>query len=572
MQRCLKQNRFQELADAEWIEQLAVSPDDQGVVGVRGEDAKNIIECQLTRFASCLLLDPNSEQLQSVLDILKNIPEEWHFCDIGKIIASLAARIGSVEGVQLAFQRICQTCLDEKNGIESDINGYLAVACASNADHHAAKEYCEKCLANDPENTLGLWQHWWVLDELEQTDDAITEAEKLLELHTELPRLNYNLGYMCGKVGAFGKTIFYYEQELKVDPKCFVAWENLCFVQLLSHKPDAARKSFQTYTRLFREHIALNSDDTGAVAVMNDVGYDWSPSDDYGEIQLVTLDQFMDAKTAKFEALVSLATTTKGSSRFAIDLVQANEASTPIIGSSTTIRPEFLTPDRILEGISGTAAAVEEMKFQLEAQKSGDASTAYASVAQEITWWRDLPPDAMLSLVEAERVFQTRTSVDSAPYIVAYAKAIEIYLHESVFQSFRKQLIASHVSERLTRDILTQGRSNKAFALARFIEAGSALTLGSMNFFLPLCNGRSAERIPLIGSLRSHITDDLSIPELLDDSTISGLRQLSDNFRNKAAHEKPFDGLQCAETRDLVITLLRRLKISNREVLDHVPE
>ena len=560
--RCMQQNRFHELADADWLERLEAESGRGDMVGRNEEDPKLIIECQLTRLGIRVVLDNDLKTLNVMLDVLRNIPANWHFCDVGKVAASASARLGSVEGVQLAFRRICAKCIDGQIGIQSDANGYLAAAHVARREFDEACRLCEECLTGDSENVMTLWNYWWALDELEKTEEAVAQAEKLHGLQPDLPLLNYNLGFMCGKIGAFGKTLYYYNEELKTDDENFAAWENLCFAQLLNNAPDAAQESYAQYRRLFWDH----HDSTDTVDEKSTTEIDsFVPGDIKERTRLLTVEEYIQIKDEKFEQLVSLAIRNAGEPSFVFDLVEANEASTPIIGAETTVRPEFLTPSRILESFLGTAAAAEEVRFQLKAQQAGDASAAYASVELEIPWWRQLPPAAMLSLVEADRVFQTGASIDSAPYIVAYAKAVEIYLHEAVFQTFRGQMRSRRSSDSFTEDVLGEGRSNKAFALAKFIETGSALTLGTMNFFLPLCNGRSARRIPLIGMLRHHVVEELRIPALLDESTITCLKQLSENYRNKAAHEKRFDADQCRETRGLVFRILRCLEIRERE-------
>ncbi len=563
VRRCLSENRLDELADAEWIERLKSDAGRTDILGRNEDDPKLIIECQLMHFAMRILRDRDAELLAKVLEILESVPSHWHFCEPAKIIAPVSAQMGSVDGVRLAFERVCDKCVEHRIGIECEPDGYLAVAKSQLGEYEEANQLCEDCLSRDPDNIMLLWHHWWVLDELDETEPAVNQAEKIYELKPDLNLLCYNLGYLCGKDGQIGKSIYYYGEEISQTPDNFLALENLCFAQILQHDLDAARESYQKYRDSLVDQFDNIEFESQQGATLGQLGFfkiDDRPSDS----EPASLDATLKAKDEKFELLIQLATEHAGSPSLTLDLIRANERSHPLIGASTSIRPEYLTDERILEGISGTPAAKEEVEYQLKTRSRGDASFAYASVEKELPNWGGLPESAITSLVEAERIFRSGTSVDSAPYIVAYAKAVEIYLHIAVFGSFRNEANSSFPIGQFVQDVLSEGKANKAFALAKFVDSGSALTLGTMNFFLPLCNGKSARRIPLIGKLKEHIIDDLQIPKLLEQSTIDDLVELANVYRNKAAHEKPFNQEECGKTRELVFNLLRELAIPNK--------
>jgi tetratricopeptide (TPR) repeat protein len=565
VRRCLDTNNIEDLANAMWLETLASDAGRADVIGRNEDDPRLIVESQLAHQAARVLYDRDTELLSRVLEILKAIPVQWHFCEPAKIITSVSAQLGSVDGVHAAFARICDDCRKNLLGLEADLDGYLAVAHSKRGNYHEAKKLCERVLSIDPNNIMVLWHHWWVLDELDESELAVSQAERLYQLRPDTELLCYNLGYLCGKDGQIGKSIHYYRKETEQRPDNFLAFENLSFAQILQSDLIAARASYESYRRLVKESVDdIEFDSAGT---MNFSGMQFiRKSDRNSAVAPLTFEDALTEKDEKFESLVVLAMNQKGNTNYIYNLINANQISLPIIGAINSIRPEYLTDQRILDGILGTPAAKEEIEFQLNARKRGDVSFAYASISKDFPNWNDLPEAAISSLVEAERIFLSGASLDSAPYIVAYAKAIEVYLHEVVFGKFRDVARVSFTLRQLVQDALAEGKNNKVIALAKFIDNGSALTLGTMNFFLPLCTGKSAGKIPLIGKLRDHIVGTLRLPKLLEQSTIDELKELADVYRNKAAHEKRFHLEDCRKTRELVMKLLRIVAIPHTPI------
>ena len=166
-----------------------------------------------------------------------------------------------------------------------------------------------------------------------------------------------------------------------------------------------------------------------------------------------------------------------------------------------------------------------------------------------------MPEAAKRSLVEAEKVFRRGTAIDSSPYIVAYAKSVEICLFELVFKSFKNHTGSILEIEKHINTVLVDPKS-KAIKLARFVDAGYALELGTMTFLLQLCTGRTARRIALLSELQKYIVDDLRKPQILDKDYLQSLEDLASRYRNKAAHEKAFGREECQQTRQVTYTLL----------------
>jgi tetratricopeptide (TPR) repeat protein len=557
---CQEQRRFDDLADAKWLDYLEADTGRVDVFG-RGRDEPVVIaRCQVLHLAASALRDRSLSDLQRAIEVLRALPEHAELCDAGRFIADVAASLGFAKGVEVGWSRICRHCVEQRIGLpKSGLVAYQIAAHMNCGDNEQAVTLCEQTGGARAEDPMILRSYWWALDDLGRTGEAIPVAEHLAELvETESP-LFYNLGYLCGKEGAFGKARYYYQKELEGTPTNLMAWENLAFVHLLASQVEDAERCYREYQRLRNEDLALC---TAERECEGDAFWREEPdtdADDEASLIAATRGRF-DAKDIKFRQLVLQAQCAIGSMSYAIDLIAENNATTPIVGSFTTVKPVFLTPEQILANLAGGAACTAELQFHVASQQRADASAVLASIEQHCERWRKLPESAQRSLVEAERIFHAGTAVDFSPAIVSYAKAFEICLYELVFKSFKAHSGADFRIEQHVKAVLEDPQS-KAIRLARFVEAGHALELGTMTFILQLCTGRSCDRIPLLAALRDHIVTRLGAPGLLDKDYLAGAEVLAARFRNKAAHEKTFDHESCRDAREIVFRMLNAVPV-----------
>lgn len=557
---CQEQRRFDDLADAEWLDYLEADTGRVDVFGRGRDEPEVIVRCQVLHLAARALRDRSLGDLQRAIETLRALPEDSQLCDVGRFIADVAASLGFPQGVEVGWTRICKRCVAQRIGLpKSGLVAYQIAAHMNRGDNEQAVALCEQSGGGKADDPVILRSYWWALDDLGRSAEAIPVAEHLAELgETESP-LFYNLGYLCGKEGAFGKARYYYQKELEETPTNLMAWENLAFVHLLASRIEDAETCYREYQRLRDEDLALCAADAEPAG---ESAWREEPDADFQEEEsLVDIARERgDAKDAKFGDLVLQAQRTLGSMSYSIDLIAANNATSPIVGSRTTVRPVFLSPQQILANLGGGAACTEELQFHVASQQRADASTALAAVERHFAAWRMLPVNAQRSLVEAERIFHLGTAVDFSPAIVAFAKTFEICLYELVFKSFKDHSGADFRIEQHVKAVLEDPQS-KAIRLARFVEAGHALELGSMTFLLQLCTGRTCDRIPLLAALRDHIVTRLGAPGLLDKEYLAAAEMLASRYRNKAAHEQTFDQGACRHAREIVYRMLNAVPV-----------
>lgn len=557
---CQEQRRFDDLADAEWLVYLEADMGRVDVFGRGRDEPKAIVRCQVLHLAARALRDRLLGDLRCAIETLRALPEDSELCDAGRFIADVAASLGFPQGVEVGWSRICKRCLESRTGLpKSGLVAYQIVAHMNCGENERAVTLCEQSGGAGADDPLILRSYWWALDDVGRTAEAILVAEHLAELGETKSPLFYNLGYLCGKEGAFGKARYYYQKEVERAPTNLMAWENLAFVHLLASQVEDAERCYREFQRLHNEHLALCT----AEGEHDDDSF-WreepdTDADDRASLIAVAREGY-DAKDSKFSQLVLEAQRTLGSMSYAIDLIAENNATTPIVGSFTTVKPVFLTPQQILSNLAGGAACTEELQFHAASQQRADCSTVLASIEQHCATWRALPDSAQRSLVEAERIFHLGTAVDFSPAIVSFAKSFEICLYELVFKSFKDHSGADFRIEQHLKAVLEDPQS-KAIRLARFVESGYALELGAMTFILQLCTGRSCDRIPLLATLRDHIVTRLGAPGLLDKDYLAAAEVLASRFRNKAAHEKTFDRDACRQSREIVYRMLNAIPV-----------
>lgn len=557
---CQEQRRFDDLADAEWLDYLEADTGRVDVFGRGRDEPEVIVRCQVLHLAARALRDRSLGDLQRAIETLRALPQDSELCDAGRFIADVAASLGFPQGVEAGWSRICKHCVAQRLGLpKSGLVAYQIAAHMNCGDNEQAVTLCEQAGGARADDPVILRSYWWALDDLGRTAEAIPVAEHLADLgETESP-LFYNIGYLCGKEGSFGKARYYYQKEVEGTPTNLMAWENLAFVHLLASQIQDAERCYREYQRLRNEDVALCSADGDHECDSFSREEPFADAVDDAALIAVARER-CDAKDRKFSQLVLQAQRTAGSMSYAMDLIATNNATNPIVGSLTTVKPVFLSPQQILANLAGGAACTEELQFHVASQQRADASAALAAVEEQFTAWRMLPDNAQRSLVEAERFFNLGTAVDFSPAIVAFAKAFEICLYELVFKSFKDHSGADFRIEQHVKAVLEDPQS-KAIRLARFVVAGHALELGAMTFLLQLCTGRTCDRIPLLAALRDHIVTRLTAPGLLDKDYLVAAEALASRFRNKAAHEQTFDHEACRRARDIVYRMLDAIPV-----------
>ena len=128
-----------------------------------------------------------------------------------------------------------------------------------------------------------------------------------------------------------------------------------------------------------------------------------------------------------------------------------------------------------------------------------------------------------------------------------------------VFDRFKSVCNAKlNVSQRI--EISMQNEKSQAMSLFAYLGRGQHLELGSMAHILRLCNGRTAQKELLIGTLRNFITRDLGGDTLLDKDNVDCIALISKDFRNRAVHSDVITQAQADECRQLCMNVLQSIE------------
>lgn len=546
----LRQNRLQELSEAEWIDHLESSQGRTDMVGRSENDPLLIVEAQIFRSIGQVIQSGSPDELSNAASILKAADPRWHLCDVAKLLVAQAAAHGEPQIVSESYGRICKTCLKEKIGIHGPEATYLARAHLVSGDLQGAVKHAEDALSLDGTNENTLWDLWWCLDELGRIDESIEIAQRLYKHNPSVSDgcMPYNLGYLCGKRGSLGLARHYYETAIEADGENWRATENLSFILLLEGELENANKLWQKYKSLtegvritLSENQLLDEED-------EEIEDPWE----------ATPNSLVVQKQAKWETLLAAAEETKNSPSYALDLLRLNESSDPIIGSHATIRSMDFSIDKILEALASTEVEGSiEIRHQLQMQKRGDHSALIVGLRQELEAWDALPNEAKMALLEGERRLGDGASVDHAPTVVTLAKAVEIVLRRVVFDAFSVQCQTDIDLDKHLSDAL-QDKDQKAQNFIRFVQRGQHLELGSMTFALKLCKGKTGRRLVLLGRFLRFVREDLGRAQLLEADSLSDLDELS-GHRNPAAHSDVYDHLTARRVRTLALRQLARI-------------
>jgi len=553
----LREARLLELADATWIEKLKSEAGRLDMIGQSADDPKLIIECQLLRQVALIHRDRNESQLAKAVALLNAAPTGWDVCDAGKLLASAATFFGDVTLVRESFSRICPKCVRSQTGMAGPLSTYLSGAYLSLGDFNQSVAFAQQTLKEFPDNITSLSQLWWGLDELGQSNEAVQSAEKIFELAPEYPGITYNLGYLCGGNGNYGKSQYYYSQCLEFEPDNWMAAENLAFVELLHQRYLEADRAWKTFAD------ARNRANIVDLIDQVEMQADWTESilenDSIAKQIRQQNGEFIDSKTRKFQRLTESALATQTSPSYVHDLEQLNRSTQPFIGSYTRISKKGLDAAAILEAlIGGHAAVVADAKFYLQLQQRKDSSPVYSSVDDKLPRWKKLSEAAQASLIEAERGYLSTTIIDHAPDVVGFAKSVEITLSETVFKEFKRKANVEFENSSEIRAIVGD-KTDKVYRLAMFVTQGYSLELGSMKFILSLCTGRTSTKNHLLATLKNFIIADCDLEQLIGEPALTALETLARDYRNPAAHARAFSIADATKARELSYDLLSLL-------------
>ncbi len=539
----LRQNRLQELLDADWIDTLESGAGQMDVIGRNAEDPFLIVEAQLFRAAAVIAETHSQKALEEAISILTAADPNWHLCDVAKLLSAAAANLGKPGLIEISYGRVCPVCRTNGIGIPRFVESLVARAHLNTGNLEDALRYCERVLERDPDCEVSLWDYWWGLDELGQTQEAISIAKKLYDINSRIPHITYNLGYLCGKTGQLGDAIHYYEQQVQKQPRHRMAYENLSFIYLLAKNEKKASECFEQFVDQVTAEVIESTQDVTKFDEDTEGG--------------VTLTEFVSAKRRKFDKLVEFCRVSKNSASFSLDLVEVNHTSEPILGAEVSIGTTKYSVEDLLNCVRRPNGHSEwEVRFQLEMEQSGDYSVIFRILRAHIPGFQRLPDEAKISLVEGQRAVNER-SRDYSPAVVMLAKAVEVTLKQLIFDPYMQACRVECDIEREIKIAFSDKSAAQVQNFLKFIEKGQHFELGSMAHVLKLCNGSLGKRMFLVKKLRDFIVEDLKIVELLGNDTVQKIEILAEHYRNPAAHATIFDRNKAEEARAIALEILK---------------
>jgi Flp pilus assembly protein TadD len=511
------ENRLEELAGAEWPEYLAHEPD-MRVIGHQAEGPRQITEVQALQLIARSIASGDAAPLEKAARIIESAPDSWHLCVVAEQTALAARFFGRRDLVWLASRRFCTPCSKDRLD-QAFVQCLLGHAALHAHNPGQAVIDAELGLKRSPDDLRILSYYWWALDDLGRSDEALQIARKVYEKIPEEPCLCYNIGYLANKTGHQATAAKFYELELKQRPDQIKAYENLAFIKLISGDISGAE-------------ILMDKWEKQGGAVL--------PADE------------LLMKREKFTRLAEFARSQAGQITYALDLIRENKSSSVHFGSETKLPERKPSRDEMIAILTGgNGDHRDETLFALEMEKRGDHSIIAARLDGELPGVTTLPRTAYITILEAQCQLEDSMRADFAPCCMAFCKALEISLYQTVFVRFRAE-----ISQLPSRNSLTGSDEakraiagiGKGGALVKFVAKQVPLELGSMAFILPLCRGETARNLELMGAFRDWLEQN-GLKNLYSSERPEKLQELARRYRNPAAHDVNFNCATAVEVK-----------------------
>jgi tetratricopeptide (TPR) repeat protein len=533
-------DRLEELADADWIDDLRSSAGDMRMIGRRSTDPGLIIQAQVWRTVAMLVREPSLETLQRAAALLPAFREVERSCDPARLVLQAATELGAVVAVDQAYDLVCEDCKKQYGVGGRGVHRGFAYAHIEEW-HHAVDEF-SAVLAIASDDLSALHGLWWSLDEIGEKEKAIAIAERFREHHPREEHINYNLGLLCGHIGLLGKSRFYYEEQLRNHPDHPYARENLAITLMLDGRLDDAKTEFDVWLSSTRaKHV-------DQIEAVRDLPWEKSTA-------IEQVDDWISEKHTSFSAAMSFAQQHASSDSYRYELTKFLDSLQPRLGSTVIVRPARKALGEMATLIQATdAASREELASRYLAGQQGDLSSVIASLQQEIPCWSELPVATRRALANAEFDLLGAQKRDMAMVIVSYAKAVETALKTLVFDPYRAAIATRDgFTERIRAGLTSE--FEKAHSFVKFIRDGRFIELGTMLHALRLLTGRTVRQLDLLGEFLQYVSPESGSSPLLSSTFIENCDFVSKR-RNAAAHAESFDRSVAEDVRQRTIGLL----------------
>jgi tetratricopeptide (TPR) repeat protein len=429
-----------------------------------------------------------------------------------------------------SFARVCEDCRAEGARFSYPVELLVSRALIAKGDPEQAIAAASEALEKAPGLPDILDALWWALDSAGRVQEAIDVAKELQEIAGErADHLDYNLGYMSAKLGHLVDAIVYYRSAIQRDSTNWRAHENLALMFLGLRQLEDAKSSWRGYEDAFKQWIKRVEAEPfyceGTTRVPSDVA-------------VALLVENLDRKSEKFARLLVFSSKGSATGSFLQDLLDLNSTEPPFLGAELIPpRPIFDIEALLTEMQSGDPTRDRDAQLQLELERSGDFSGVAAALKKELPFWNQIPVEARRSLLEGERRIQSKSAADFAPYLMAFAKALEISLAQVVFEQFRTRFELEYEVRSLTQVDMSKKRSLET--VVRYLQREKKLELGTMIVILDLCTGKTARRFEFMGAFRDFIQKSDTFCDVLERNFRTSAAELASKYRNPAVHAEP---------------------------------
>jgi hypothetical protein len=173
----IQQNRLEELAEADWIDDLEHLPDTR-VMGRGKDDPRLIVEIQVLQMIAQSLANEEIAPLENALKVLTAANKAWHMCVPAEQIAIAAQFFGRRDLVWQASRSFCSNCAKGRLG-PITLQTLLANSAQVAGNSNQALQDAEIGLKHDPDNLPLRNTYWWSLDEVGRSDEALEVSKEL---------------------------------------------------------------------------------------------------------------------------------------------------------------------------------------------------------------------------------------------------------------------------------------------------------------------------------------------------------------------------------------------------------
>jgi len=501
----IQENRLEELVDADWTEKLQHTPDPR-IIGGYQDGPKAIIQVQTLQLIAKSIVTQNHDLLKKAADILDSAPTDWHLCTEAEQLARAASIAGRRDVVWSASRRFCKNCAESRLGI-THVHSLLGQAAINAGNPDQAIEDAENALKSSQEDPRIDCFYWWALDEVGRSDEALRVAQRFYEKAPEHENIAYNIGYLSGKLGSLAIAQRYYEIELKKSPSNPWIYENLSYIKIISNDILAANELMM----LWEKKTAEFQDP-----------------------------ERFKALKEKYEKLSQFAEFNAEKVTYSKDITNFNKSTDPFFGAETRIPARKLTREEIILALTaGSTNVKDETLFALQMEHRGDYSSIAIIVENEIPKAHKLPKEAFITLIEAQIQIDDQSRVDFSPCCMAFCKALEITLYHLCFVKFRSEIMSRSNYNSLLQDY-QKSLIDKGAAFYKFVVRKMPLELGSMSFILPLCKGKTADSMLLLGHFRDWLLK-VNYEALFNTERPEQIQSIAKKYRNPAAHTSVFN-------------------------------